>query len=758
MIAHRWAIAALGAVLALFAWTASHIAPTVEHVLVPSAINHDGGFAFAIALPPRDDWIFYVRSDGQEGSAVSRLELLEDGKSLGLRHAPHEEIRQKGGGRYSHWNGKLWFSASDASDPRTSGRTYHSQVKKSLRPVWAIAGALGAAAAVLVLLWSAAAALASSPPDSRVSTMLRRIGSAVRPVESSRAVSLTTLAVGALVGGIATVLGWHFGDITTTGLGVTRYFPVSDAFGYHSCATSIAASGQFDEPFGAIWCSRRAIYPSMLAGILAIAGWNAQLTLVIQGAMTGASIAALGLVLALAFSPPVALLAAGVLSVYAWEFVLGLYMTEAAGFVLGLTGLALLISYCMVGRERQLFAGVGFVSVGLAARAGAVSVLPALAAWSAVAFPEMSRKQRAGLVAGTVLAVAIGPILQVVLVVALGADPSNTGGNFSTSLYGLSTGSRDWSQAYRDFAPLFAQSESEAFRHIYAVAVTNIREQPHIFLAALAGAGHLYATTLFDFGVLVPFGALLSALVVLGIARCCLTIGTPLSRLALIVGLAELLVAPLIIDSGGTRVFAATAGVRVLFLAIGAQWLVSLLDSWFRADAVHSVPPENRWAAGSATAIAVFVLLLTLLPVTPVGLVARLERVRGNGCPQGLVEVVARIGRETQYMVVSDESPNVHSVVPFDVGRGRLRADTRIASTWFGKDFLELAPPMTILRAVDLASPDSAAVKPLFFRGVMHDQWTPKSLCVDASSYIDLAGVRHFEIKSVQPLAAARGS
>ena len=398
------------------------------------------------------------------------------------------------------------------------------------------------------------------------------------------------------------------------------------------------------------------------------------------------------------------------------------------------------------------------MSIGLTARAGAVSVLLAFVAWSAVAIRGGSPKQRAALASGALVAATIGPILQIVLVVALGADPSNTGGNFSTSLYGLSTGSRDWSQAYRDYAPLFAQSESEAFRHIYAVAISNILERPQVFSSALTEAAGAYITTLFGFGTLVPYGALLSALAALGVVRCCLTIGTALSRLVLLAGLAELLVAPLIIDSGGTPVFAATIGLRVLLLTIGTQWLVRLAASWIGASGVRPSLPENRWTAGSSTAIAMLVIFLTLLPVTPIGRAARIATAQGSGCPQGLKEVVARIGRETQYMVISDDSPRLHSAVPFNVGLGRLRADTRIASTWFGRDFLALTPPITILRAVDLASPENAAVKPLFFRGVLSDQSKPQSLCVDPSSYIDLAGVRHLEIKSMQPAATARGS
>jgi len=54
----------------------------------------------------------------------SRLVLLEHGQVLGPAHAPHEELRRLGGGRYSHWGRDLYFSTSDGSDPRSNGRDY----------------------------------------------------------------------------------------------------------------------------------------------------------------------------------------------------------------------------------------------------------------------------------------------------------------------------------------------------------------------------------------------------------------------------------------------------------------------------------------------------------------------------------------------------------------------------------------------------------------------------------------------------------
>ncbi|MCB9109939.1 MAG: hypothetical protein H6634_01690 [Anaerolineales bacterium] len=54
--------------------------------------------------------------------------LLEDGKKLpGISAISHKEIRELGAGRFSFWEGTVYFSASDNSDPRNNGRVYTIQ-------------------------------------------------------------------------------------------------------------------------------------------------------------------------------------------------------------------------------------------------------------------------------------------------------------------------------------------------------------------------------------------------------------------------------------------------------------------------------------------------------------------------------------------------------------------------------------------------------------------------------------------------------
>lgn len=67
-------------------------------------------------------------SDGVDRAFHSRLRLFEDGLSLGPAHTYHDEIRTLGRGRYSHWNGRLMFSASDNSDPTKNGRQYTYEI------------------------------------------------------------------------------------------------------------------------------------------------------------------------------------------------------------------------------------------------------------------------------------------------------------------------------------------------------------------------------------------------------------------------------------------------------------------------------------------------------------------------------------------------------------------------------------------------------------------------------------------------------
>jgi hypothetical protein len=70
----------------------------------------------------------YVAPLGRElisdSNGRSRLKLFEDGQALLYPHSNHDDIRELGAGRYSHWGDAVFFSSSDNSDPAKNGRRY----------------------------------------------------------------------------------------------------------------------------------------------------------------------------------------------------------------------------------------------------------------------------------------------------------------------------------------------------------------------------------------------------------------------------------------------------------------------------------------------------------------------------------------------------------------------------------------------------------------------------------------------------------
>lgn len=90
-----------------------------DKIPLTGAFVRESGYAWQIGLP---QW--GQLADHLIDPYRSPLVLLEDLRALPYGHALHADIRQKGGGRYSHWQNSLLFSSSDNSDPNKNGRGY----------------------------------------------------------------------------------------------------------------------------------------------------------------------------------------------------------------------------------------------------------------------------------------------------------------------------------------------------------------------------------------------------------------------------------------------------------------------------------------------------------------------------------------------------------------------------------------------------------------------------------------------------------
>ncbi len=108
------------------------LAPTLALPISAESIGAEAGLNFIADVRSAPPFPYVIEADTATDAEASRGILTEDGKTLGPAHTLHSEIRSKGAGRFSFWSGKLYFSSSDGSDPRTNGRAYRMSVETRL--------------------------------------------------------------------------------------------------------------------------------------------------------------------------------------------------------------------------------------------------------------------------------------------------------------------------------------------------------------------------------------------------------------------------------------------------------------------------------------------------------------------------------------------------------------------------------------------------------------------------------------------------
>lgn len=89
----------------------------------------DTGYAYTMPLPQ-----LTAMADNADNPRRSPLVVLEDGKLLGPAHTAHDIIRKEGGGAFSHWGTRLYFSTSDHTDPLSNRREYVAIIPRQGRP------------------------------------------------------------------------------------------------------------------------------------------------------------------------------------------------------------------------------------------------------------------------------------------------------------------------------------------------------------------------------------------------------------------------------------------------------------------------------------------------------------------------------------------------------------------------------------------------------------------------------------------------
>src|SRR6516164_8177383 len=100
-----------------------------------SQIKPHQGYCYVYDLP-----VDAPSGDSEHDSYSSAAILFENGVALGPTHVPHDLIRGQGGGRFSHWNGQLYFSTSDNTEPHLNRRDYHLYIPAVMDsdPEWSL--------------------------------------------------------------------------------------------------------------------------------------------------------------------------------------------------------------------------------------------------------------------------------------------------------------------------------------------------------------------------------------------------------------------------------------------------------------------------------------------------------------------------------------------------------------------------------------------------------------------------------------------
>lgn len=666
--------------------------------LLLSANVSNRSAAYFVDLPADDNAVLRPVRDARN-RLKGEIRLLEDGRPIGYAVADFESVVNRGAGRFAYRHPTVAFSTEDGSDPRHNGRSYAIE-----RPVKARLLAWGGAGVAIIVGLSLA-----FPIWTRNSlTAALRFGP--RPVEwRTRSESFawaSALSVTVLI--VIAQLFWVWSSSSSSHFGIAGYLPVSDALGYYNCAVWI---GAIDTNVSTLndWCARRILYPSMLSAVLGLTGWRPSVALLLQAAALGLSGGVLLLALRRMFSWVTAVLTTFGVLAFAAETAVGVFVTEAFGLATALVGLALLllsVRHQEPAPPALLLFGLTLISVAMSIRAGALFALPLLLLWLLVITRSMARRSRAKLAIAAVAAIAAGPVLQYGVSMAVGANPANSAGNFATTLYGLATGSRDWSQAERDFGDVFGtQSETTAFRVVREAALERIVHDPSTFLGSLVAAGTAFAKSLFAFGVLAPYNALTSSLFCFGLLLCAQHFRRPAASLLLILCAGEFISAPFIYDSGGHRVLAVTVGARLAVAAYAVGWLFGLLmpNASNRNIAVAidtAVSSSERPLATVSVLLGAVFLLLAIVATTPISSLWRLQPLALAGaCKADQIEVVAQPGRESMRITFGSGSLPLGDE---ELGseQGEFELDPMSTQAWWARLFTPQPPDTALIYLV----------------------------------------------------------
>jgi len=721
--------------------------PARDIALDPEAIQPESGKAFVFLVPRVGiKGLLNFESDSHTAKKSTAL-LYENGVELGPAHVIQDSIRQLGQGRYSHRGRRLYFSSSDGTSPLSNGRRYTLRVHLVLSPLLQFLGALAAA----LVIWRVICRL-PAVAQKRIRGVLE---ATLLPTAGFSRLTTSTILLIASTASALLLLFYAWKTSRTVDFAIGSLFQVSDASNYVDCANRIldrSISGPLKDSVGE-WCSRRVMYPTFLATIMAITGRNWTITLLLQGALLGWAIG----FAATTISRTVGFLAAAGALCYQLSFakdlVLGTTLTENAGLLFGSIGAALLFDGARRESKVIQLLGIALLSIALNARAGAFFVLPFMVIWAYTATrgSNIQRVRGALLIA---LVAASGFLLQGLLVKAYGGILGASHSNFAYTLYGLSVGGKSWGQISLDHPELFQKGYSDAqlAAAIFALAKENVLDAPILFLKVLgSGVLRYLRSPMFELQATDLFGLQAAAWWV-GAIVTAYRWREPEYRLIALLNVGIALSAPFIIHDVGPRVFAATWPITVIQASIGLSAVGRIFGSAIAGiqDGQLPSPPPGKILAMAAS-IGLFLALFIPL-VTPGKWQAAVVK-KTLGCESNDGEVVTRLGKESYSIALLPQNTG-EDIWKSEVDYGQLKRG--FVGKWIETGFDAVMPPTTIIRGYQLADTQAVpfgTIVPL----VAEENLGPLvgktvSICFTTMQTTRFADVDYYAVKSIRAL------
>jgi hypothetical protein len=245
--------------------------------------------------------------------------------------------------------------------------------------------------------------------------------------------------------------------------------PYSDAQSYVSDALRLLSGRTLS-----VFSSRRPLFATYLAGLLAVADLDLRIVLAL---LTAVGVAAIGVAVS-EVRRTVGWGAAGFLLLCLFMFYrryIGATLSEHLGLAFGCLAFALIWRAAAAARVGPFLAGLFLLTLGLNARAGAFLVLPAFAGWAAWDLRGPNRTAPR-ILAGSLAAVLLGFAVNS-LVLQWVALPHAAHSNFGYVLYGLVHGG-NWGLALQQHPELAALPPLEQAQQVSALAWEQIRTHP----------------------------------------------------------------------------------------------------------------------------------------------------------------------------------------------------------------------------------------------------------------------------------------